>query len=140
LSSSSAVRVIIGAAALSTLAASTFAQGIDGPRLCPDRPSLVAACTAEEPSPGQAFSGSIIQVIDGRTLCVAKGPSPEQWILVRLEGDGGGRGALMAAAFAKPVACLARERTGRGLLAQCAIDGVDLSQASRTQAVSASWR
>jgi hypothetical protein len=143
LSRSAAVRMIIGAAALSTAAASAFAQSIDGSGLCPDRPSIVAACSAAAPSPGQTFSGSVIQVIDGRTLCVAKGPSPEQWILVRLEGDDGGRGALMAAAFAKPVACVARKPTDRGLVAQCAIDGVDLGQAMRTpsvEAVAASWR
>lgn len=49
----------------------------------------------------------------------------------------------MAAAFAKPVACVARKPTDRGLVAQCAIDGVDLGQAMRTPsvaAVAASWR
>lgn len=137
------VRMIVGAVVLNTVAATAFAQGIHGLVQCPDRPSIVAACTAAAPQLGQAFSGSVIQVIDGRTLCVAKGPSPEQWILVQLEGDTGGRGALMATAFAKPVTCVARTRTDRGLVAQCAVDGVDLGEAMRTPAIAVeavTWR
>src|SRR4051812_16540882 len=67
----------------------------------------VQPCTAAAPAQGQQLTGVVLQVIDGATLCVAHGPLPSQWVLVRLAGpqDIHARGALMAAAFAKQVIC-----------------------------------
>src|SRR5581483_5262999 len=70
-------------------------------------PPPPAACTAAAPARGVSFTGTVLQVIDGRTLCVAFGPSPDQWVRVRLTDVGPAlpRGALMATAFAREVTC-----------------------------------
>src|SRR5581483_4153148 len=103
-------------AALAMIAA-TAAQSLS----CPPAPQPTtlarpspAACTAARPAHGQSFTGTVLQVIDGRTLCVAFGPTPEQWVRVRLTDAGPGlqRGALMATAFAREVTCVADAADG----------------------------
>jgi hypothetical protein len=98
-------------------------------RLAPPSP---AACTAAAPARGASFSGTVLQVIDGRTLCVAFGPSPDQWVRVRLTDAGPAlpRGALMAAAFAKEVTCVAGPSDGEALTAVCTLDGRSLGEAA----------
>jgi hypothetical protein len=109
-----------------------------------DRPAA-AACTATPPARGESFSGTVLQVIDGRTLCVAFGPTPDQWVRVRLTDAGAGlpRGALMAAAFAKQVVCVAAAADGEGVQAVCEADGQSVGAASGHPDASlhaASWR
>ncbi|MEI9963856.1 MAG: hypothetical protein WDM92_03325 [Caulobacteraceae bacterium] len=108
----------------------------------PARRVIVAACTAETPQAGAVFSGTVLQVIDGRTLCVAQGPAPRDWVLVRLADvqDRRARGALMAASFARKIDCTAGRRQGGGVLATCAADGVTLGELTRTDAVKAAGR
>ena len=108
-------------------------------------PPSMAACTAAPPARGVSFTGTVLQVIDGHTLCVAFGPSPDQWVRVRL-ADGGAslpRGALMAAAFAKEVTCVAGASDGEGLTAVCVIDGRSVGEAAAqpdAAAQAADWR
>jgi hypothetical protein len=104
-----------------------------------------AACTASAPASGQVFSGPVLQVIDGQTLCVADGPTPDHWVRVRLTDVDRTipRGALMAAAFAKDVICTVERRDGQGVAGRCVFDGASLgelvqSDEIRTQATS--WR
>ncbi|HEX3405798.1 MAG TPA: hypothetical protein VHS81_01065, partial [Caulobacteraceae bacterium] len=115
------------------------------PLTCPPAPSIgsapqptrfappaPAACTAAAPTRGASFSGTVLQVIDGRTLCVAFGPSPDQWVRVRLT-DGPAslpRGALMAAAFARDVTCVAERPEADGVTAVCTLDGQSIGRAA----------
>ena len=87
----------------------------------------------------------MLQVIDGRTLCVAKGPTPDQWVQVRLSDvhDRGGRAALMAAAFAKDVVCGTTSRDGQGVVGRCILGGASLGQLVQSEEIhaqAASWR
>ena len=111
----------------------------------PPRVAIVAACTAAAPAGGQSISGPVLQVIDGQTLCIAKGPTPDQWVRVRLTDvyDREDRGSLMAAAFAKDVVCSVDSRDARGASGRCTIEGAPLRQVvssgvAKLQA--ASWR
>jgi hypothetical protein len=49
-------------------------------------PALAQTCRARPPRPpsGQTVSGPVLHVIDGRTLCIAQGPTPDQWIPLRI--------------------------------------------------------
>ena len=89
-------------------------------------PVLAQTCRAQAPAAGQTISGPVLHVIDGRTLCIAQGPTPDQWIPVRispavaaLPAD---RDRLMAAAFAQSLEC---RITGGGAvkLATCTVAG-----------------
>lgn len=104
-----------------------------------------AACSAEAPAAGSVFSGPVLQVIDGRTLCVADGPTPDHWVRVRLADVAAGRSrtALMAAVFAKDVICVADRRDGQGVVGRCVFNGSALGQLVRSDEVraqAASWR
>jgi len=104
-----------------------------------------AACTAALPARGASFSGTVLQVIDGHTLCVASGATPDQWVRVRLSDGGPGltRGALMAAAFAKEVTCVAASADGDGVEAVCTADGRSVGRTAAEPAATvqaASWR
>jgi hypothetical protein len=72
-------------------------------------PALAQTCRAPAPAAGQIVSGPVLHVIDGRTLCVAQGPTPDQWIPLRiapavpaLPVD---RQRLMAATFSQSLTC-----------------------------------
>lgn len=110
----------------------------------PPRVSIVAACTAAPPAEGRSLAGPVLQVIDGRTLCIARGSTPDQWIRLRLADvyDREDRGALMAAAFAKDVVCRVERRDGEGAIGRCTIDGVPLTHvvaSAPAQVQAASW-
>lgn len=89
-------------------------------------PALAQTCRAPAPAAGQIVTGPVLHVIDGRTLCVAQGPTPDQWIPLRispawtaLPAD---RERLMAATFAQSLTC---KVTGGGgvKVAACTVDG-----------------
>jgi hypothetical protein len=108
-------------------------------------PPGVAACTAAAPASGQSFSGTVLQVIDGRTLCVASGPTPDRWVRVRLSDASPGlpRGALMASAFARDVTCVAERPEADGVTAVCTLDGQSVGRAAGSPdatAQAADWR
>ncbi len=106
--------VRLGSAAIA-LAALTFAA-----------PVLAQTCRAQAPAAGQTISGPVLHVIDGRTLCIAQGPTPDQWIPVRISSAVAAlptdRDRLMAAAFAQSLEC---RITGGGAvkLATCTVAG-----------------
>jgi hypothetical protein len=77
--------------------------------LCLGAPALAQPCRAPTPAAGQTISGPVLHVIDGRTLCVAQGPTPDQWIPLRISPavpvlpiD---RQRLMATTFSRPLTC-----------------------------------
>jgi hypothetical protein len=110
----------------------------------PDRAPM-AACTAAVPVPGRSFSGTVLQVIDGHTLCVADGPTPADWVRVRLTDAPADqpRGALMAAAFAQPVVCVATSSDEDGALGVCLAEGRSVGRpapAPDAVAEAAAWR
>ena len=96
-----------------------------------------ADCGSALPAPGARFAGPVLQVTDGRSFCVARGPDPATWIPVRLppRSPSDDRGALMAAAFAKTAVCVAEGSDGDAVVARCAIDEVDLSRILASPAV-----
>ena len=114
---------------------------VANPLVCPPAPTPqqarlgpppVAACTAAAPAQGEAFTGTVLQVIDGQTICVAFGPTPDSWVRVRLADAGAGRprGALMASAFAKEVTCVASAADGDGVTAVCTVEGRSVGKAA----------
>jgi regulator of extracellular matrix RemA (YlzA/DUF370 family) len=80
-----------------------------------------AACAAPAPAIGALLAGSVLQVMDGETLCVALGPTPAQWVKVQLaEASSGDRVALMDAVFGRRVSCVViAPATGGGVIAHC---------------------
>ncbi|GGL25373.1 MULTISPECIES: hypothetical protein [Caulobacter] len=108
--------------------------------------ALAQTCRAPAPVAGTTVSGPVLHVIDGRTLCIAQGPTPERWIPLRvsptLAALPADRERLMAAAFSRSLTCRV---TGGGpvrfatcTLAGRPLDAVLTEPATITQAKS--WR
>ncbi len=96
---------------------------------CPAPPPM-AHCTAAAPKLGEMFSGAVLQVMEGDVLCVALGPTPDQWVHVRLVDTvvGVSRAQMMRAAFARTVDCVAVGREAVGVAGVCALDGEPLAK------------
>jgi hypothetical protein len=119
---------------------SAHAQTVDSVRK-----TVVAECSAPAPPVGKTIHGTVLQVIDGRTLCVAQGSSPTDWIRITLAGapKDAARSTLLAASFGAEVDCAAVRSTPGGIEALCEKDGVRLDNLMRSRAVrlqSAAWR
>ena len=109
-------------------------------------PALAQTCGAPAPAAGQIVSGPVLHVIDGRTICIAQGPTPDQWVPLQitlavpaLPVD---RERLMAAAFAQSLAC---QVTGGGHVkrATCTVAGRPLDvvlTAPATVTQAKTWR
>lgn len=65
-------------------------------------------CAGAAPVAGEQIRGPILHVVDGQTLCVARGIDPSQWSLVRLEDapSSANWGELMSVAFGKDATCV----------------------------------
>jgi hypothetical protein len=87
-------------------------------------------CNGAAPTVGQFFEGTVVEVLDGRTLCVAQGPAASDWVLVRLAGAplATTRQTLMAASFARTLTCVAARGMQAGVEARCAVDGAPLDR------------
>jgi hypothetical protein len=89
-------------------------------------PAFAQTCRAPAPAAGQTVSGPVLHVIDGRTLCIAQGPTPDQWIPLRITPAWDAlpvdRERLMAATFAQSLTC---KVTGGGAMktATCTLAG-----------------
>lgn len=99
-----------------------------------------ADCKAAAPRDG-VVEGPVLQVIDGRTLCVAKGPTPDRWVRVRLSDApaAASRQRLMATAFSKRIQC----QLGAGGEGKCTLAGEDLVSlmgSPEAKIEAASWR
>lgn len=127
-----------------TILATVLALTTSAPVAAAHMPQF-ATCGAKRPVAGEAFSGFVLQVMDGDDLCVAKGPTPREWTRIHLAGvpQTSTRGALMAASFAQKVECVALESHAADTVASCSLDGAPLSQIVRrpsVQAAGAAWR
>ena len=106
---------------------------------------MIAECVAQAPSVGRSFEGTVLQVIDGQTLCVAEGPTPVEWIRVTIAGapQDSDRGTLMAASFGRVLDCLVVRTLPTGVEARCEVDGAGLEQLVATDTArrkGLSWR
>ena len=86
-------------------------------------PALAQTCRAPTPPVGQVVSGPVLHVLDGQTLCVALGPTPDRWVALRVSPSvtplPADRERLMAATFSRSLWCEILDR-GR---AACTLDG-----------------
>ena len=82
---------------------------------------------------GATFSGPVVDVLDGDSLCVAVGPEPKDWVEVRLadfyapelsETAGAlAKAALKRIALGQTATCVAGMRTYDRVAARCQVDG-----------------
>ncbi|HTX50631.1 MAG TPA: hypothetical protein VME40_14690 [Caulobacteraceae bacterium] len=128
---------------LAMLAAAPTAPPSD--QVCPIRPPP-AACAAPAPRVGELISGPVLQVVDGRNLCVALGPTPRQWVAIEVADAPADvpRGALMAVVFGRTITCVVTDRgPGGRARALCVKDGESagrLAGAPDARAQAAAWR
>lgn len=108
------------------------------------------AISANRPLPsylgfGETFSGPVVHVIDGDSLCVAVGPGHENWVEVRLAdfwaseskqaGGPAARAALERIALGKEAVCVANLSTYDRIAALCSIDGRSIGDQMRTAGI-----
>ena len=112
-------------------------------------PALADPCEAipeDGPMPaylafGATFSGPVVNVIDGDSLCVAVGEGHQNWVEVRLADffapesrDVGGvhaKSALERIALGRQAVCVAGLRTYDRIAARCRIDGQPIGDSMR---------
>jgi endonuclease YncB( thermonuclease family) len=95
--------------------------------------------------PGATFSGKVVYVGDGDSLCVAVGPGPQQWVEVRLADfyapelhDAGGEQAkatLSRLAYGRQATCIAEHQSYDRMVAACKIDGRSVGDMLRAAGV-----
>lgn len=92
-------------------------------------------------APGSKFEGTVSYVGDGDSLCVAVGPSPNEWVELRaadfyapeLHAAGGpeAKAALEQIAIGRRVICVAGRRSYDRVVAKCRINGVSIGDQMR---------
>jgi endonuclease YncB( thermonuclease family) len=95
--------------------------------------------------PGANFSGEVVYIGDGDSLCVAVGAGPSQWVEVRLADfyapelhDPGGEQAkatLSRLAYGRQAACVADHQSYDRMVATCRIDGRSVGEMMRAAGV-----
>ena len=110
----------------------------------PSLASAQAPCAGKAPAAGE-LRGPVLAVIDGRTLCVARGFAPADWAPVRLDdlAPVTSRGELMAAAFGQNLQCVVSSGADGLAHARCRRDGRPLAEIVNTPAIKAAgptWR
>lgn len=131
------MRCLILGATLALIATTALA---DPCKAIPDNgpmPSYLAA--------GRSFSGSIVYVGDGDSLCVAIGPDPMQWVEVRvadfyapeLRAPGGpqAKATLERLTIGRQAVCVAGRRSYDRVVATCRIGGVNIGNLMRRAGV-----
>jgi micrococcal nuclease len=131
-------RLLIGT--LLALAVSPSAVYADPCDLIPERGPMPA-----EVRRGQSFSGPVVYVGDGDSLCVALGPSRSQWAEVRLADfyapeihEAGGpeaKRALSRLVEGRGVECVAEHRSYDRVVAVCRLAGRDIGELMRASGV-----
>lgn len=95
-------------------------------------------------APGASFSGPVVHVIDGDSLCVAVGEGEKGWVEVRLAdffapetGAGGGpaKSALERLALGRQATCVAGAGSYDRIVARCEIAGRSLGEVLRAAGV-----
>ena len=87
---------------------------------------------------GHSFSGPVVQVLDGDSLCVAVGKGLQNWVEVRLSdfyapeshepGGPEAKAALSRIALGKVAICVSKNRTYDRIAARCTIGGRALGE------------
>lgn len=95
--------------------------------------------------PGRSFSGPVVRVLDGDSLCVAVGDGPESWVEVRLvdfyaaeSGSPGGpaaKAALERIALGKVATCTAGAQSYDRVISACTIAGRAIGETMRASHV-----
>jgi endonuclease YncB( thermonuclease family) len=95
--------------------------------------------------PGKSFSGPVVRVLDGDSMCVALGDSPSQWVEVRLVdfyaaelGSSGGpaaKAALETVALGKVTECKAGPQSYDRVVSACRIGGRAVGDLMRAKGV-----
>lgn len=127
-------RIIIIAAAASLLcAAGAMADPCEAVSMDAPAPAALRE--------GATFSGSVVLVIDGDSLCVATGTAPSAWVEVRLadfnaaesrSADGpAAKAALQRIAFGEEAVCVAGNKTYDRIAAICRIRGESIGDLMR---------
>jgi hypothetical protein len=95
-------------------------------------------CHGRPPAEGVVFRGPVLHVPDGRTVCVARGFDPGQWIPLEIADAPRmtARATLMAVAFGKDVDC-AMAADGRG---HCVLGGRSLGSLAADPAAAEAGR
>ena len=99
---------------------------------------------------GAAFAGPVVYIGDGDSLCVAVGPTPSEWVEVRLAdfyapelhaaGGAQARTALMRLADRQHVDCIADHQTYDRIAATCRLRGRSLGDLMRAAGVNEGGR
>jgi hypothetical protein len=99
---------------------------------------------------GSTFSGPVVHVIDGDSLCVAVGPTEREWVEVRLadfyapeSSERAGhtaKAALERIALGREAVCVANMRTYDRIAARCRIDGQPIGDLMRSAGISEGGR
>ncbi len=129
----------IAVGVLVSLSVATAARA-DPCKAIPDRGPMPAYLT-----PGNAFSGPVVYIGDGDSLCVALGPTQAEWVEVRLAdfyapelaapGGREAKSALERVAMGQRVECVAQHRSYDRVVAGCALQGVSLGDRMRATEV-----
>lgn len=96
-------------------------------------------------APGTEFSGPVSYIGDGDSLCVALGPTPAEWVEVRIAdfyapelhelGGEQAKAALARIALGKPIVCVAEHRSYDRVVATCSLAGVSIGSRLRAAGV-----
>jgi hypothetical protein len=147
--------IAAAAAAVCGLVVAAFAQQASAQDIAFDSAAAATPgrgldlCRASAPGAGTTIEGTVLHVVDDSSLCVATGPTPDQWIPLVIEGPSPvdrhdpmiTKAALRSAVFAKRVRCTVTSTEGGVAHAACSIDRtpVRLMVASVTPAQAALW-
>lgn len=90
---------------------------------------------------GAVFSGPVVTVLDGDSLCVARGPDPMQWVEVRvadfyapeIRAPGGvqAKATLERLTIGRKVTCTAEKRSFDRVVAVCRLGSATLGDLMR---------
>jgi endonuclease YncB( thermonuclease family) len=99
---------------------------------------------------GAQFSGPVVYIGDGDSLCVGVGPQPSEWVEVRLAdfyapelrepGGQAAKGALAGIAMGRRAQCVAEHRSYDRVVAVCRIEGRSVGDLMRAAGVSEGGR
>ena len=95
--------------------------------------------------PGRSFSGPVVRVLDGDSLCVAVGSGPASWVEVRLvdfyapessaPGGPGARAVLERIAMGQTAHCTAGPQSYDRVVSACTIGGRSIGQMMKAAGV-----
>jgi len=133
------MRTILCLAVLGAMSAATAAKA-DPCKAIPDRGPMPAFLHR-----GASFSGPVVYVGDGDSLCVAVGNGPSNWVEVRLEdfyspelhspSGPQAKAALERIAMGRDAACVADHQSYDRVVATCRIGGRSIGELMRAAGV-----